>query len=184
MPRWVIEGYSTIFTELDEQLPAAPDVVFIQMGVGALAAAASRHYKSHDLAPRLIGVEPEKAACVLASIEAGEIVTVPGPHDSIMAGLNCGTPSIVAWPYVSGGYDAFMAVEDELAEEGMRALDAEGVTAGETGAAGLAGLLAAMDDAELRAAMGLDKDAKVLLLSTEGATDPVVYERIVGHPPT
>ncbi|MGH2790417.1 MAG: diaminopropionate ammonia-lyase, partial [Actinomycetota bacterium] len=141
VPRWVIEGYSTIFNELDSQLDTSPDVVFIQMGVGALAAAAARHNRSRAAAPTMIGVEPDHAACILASMEAGEIVTIPGPHDSIMAGLNCGTPSAVAWPYVSRGYDVYLAVGDERAEEGMRLLAGEELVAGETGAAGLAGLL-------------------------------------------
>ena len=183
VPRWVIEGYSTIFKELDEQLPGVPDVVFIQMGVGALAAAAARHYKARPDGMRMIGVEPESAACILASMEAGEIVTVPGPHDSIMAGLNCGTPSVVAWPYVSHGYDVYMSVADDLAKEGMRLLAGEGIVAGETGAAGLAGLLEVCAG-ELKDRLGLNSGSKVLLLNTEGATDPAAYERIVGHPPS
>ena len=68
-------------------------------------------------------------------------MTLPGPHDSIMAGLNCGRPSLIAWPIVSRGIDAFLAIPDERAREAMRALAAVGITAGETGAAGLAGLI-------------------------------------------
>ena len=85
---------------------------------------------------------------MLASMEAGEIVAVPGPHDSIMAGLNCGSPSIVAWPIVSRGIDAFIAIPDERAREAMRALASEGIVAGETGAAGLAGLIELLTGAE------------------------------------
>ncbi|MPZ69201.1 MAG: diaminopropionate ammonia-lyase [Actinobacteria bacterium] len=182
VPRWVIEGYSTIFKEVDEQLPEAPDVVFIQMGVGALGAAAARHFRSRSGGPRMIAVEPDHAACILASMEAGEIVTIPGPHDSIMAGLNCGTPSVVSWPDVSHGYDLYMSVSDRRAEEGMRILADEGIVAGETGAAGLAGLLEVCDG-PLKERLGLGSGSKVLLLCTEGATDPAAYERIVGRPP-
>jgi diaminopropionate ammonia-lyase len=182
VPRWVIEGYSTIFNELEAQLAQVPDVVFVQMGVGALAAAAARHYRSGAGAPAMIGVEPEHAACILASMEAGGIVTIPGPHDSIMAGLNCGTPSVVAWPYVARGYDAYLAVGDERAEEGMRLLAGEGLVAGETGAAGLAGLLE-VAGGELWDRLGLGARSTVLLLCTEGATDPAAYERIVGRSP-
>jgi len=183
VPRWVIEGYSTIFNELDDQLDEAPDVVFVQMGVGALAAAAARHFGSRALGrPQMIGVEPDHAACILASMETGEIVTIPGPHDSIMAGLNCGTPSVVAWPWVSRGYDVYLAVGDERAEEGMRLLAGEGLVAGETGAAGLAGLLEVLGG-ELGDRLGLGAGSTVLLLCTEGATDPAAYERIVGRPP-
>ncbi|MBA2312312.1 MAG: pyridoxal-phosphate dependent enzyme, partial [Actinobacteria bacterium] len=119
VPRWVIEGYSTIFWEIDDELERrgepGPDVVVIQLGVGALGAAAARHFRRArvDPAPLMIGVEPDRAACVLASMEAGEIVSIPGPHDSIMAGLNCGTPSVVAWADVSRGYDVYLAIPDD-----------------------------------------------------------------------
>jgi len=121
---------------------------------------------------------------MLAAMEAGEIVTVPGPHDSIMAGLNCGRVSIAAWPIVSTGMDAFIAVEDERAREAMRALARAGIVAGETGAAGLAGLielLKGVDNAKHRAALGISESTRALLIVTEGATDPQSYRSIVGR---
>lgn len=189
IPREVIAGYSTIFHEIDDALAARgegpPDVVVIQMGVGALAAAAIRHYRRPG-GPLILGVEPARAACVLASLEAGRIVEVPGPHDSIMAGLNCGAPSLIAWPLLRRGLDAAVAVEDELAREAMRLLAAEGVVAGETGAAGVAGLLALRREpggAELAAALGIGAHSRALVLVTEGATDPASYRQIVGAEP-
>jgi diaminopropionate ammonia-lyase len=180
VPRWVIEGYSTIFWEIEDQLDGASvDAVVIQLGVGALGAAAVRHWRIVSAArPVMIGVEPDRAACVLASLEAGRIVTIPGPHDSIMAGLNCGTPSIVAWPLVSAGFDAVAAIDDDRAREAMRALAFAGVVAGETGAAGVACLI------ELRASgalpeLGVTDRSRVVVLSTEGATDPQAYAEIV-----
>ena len=103
-PRWVIEGYSTIFAELDDQLAgiggwADIDVVVVPLGVGAFGAAAAAHLRAGREpgdGPRLVGVEPDSAACCLAAIEAGHVVEVPGPHDSIMAGLNCGLASMLA----------------------------------------------------------------------------------------
>ena len=109
VPRTVIDGYSTIFSELDAQLTAPPQVVVIPMGVGALLAAAVEHYAAHAT---IVAVEPRSAACGLHSAAAGHPVVVPGPHDSIMAGLNCGTVSRVAWPVVSRGVDVFVAVDD------------------------------------------------------------------------
>ena len=147
VPRWVMEGYSTILWEVDDELmrrgDEGPDLVAVQVGVGALAAAVVQHYRQtdRDPQPRLLSVEPLRAACMLTSMEAGEIVSVAGPHDSIMAGLNCGRPSIIAWPIVSAGIDAFVAISDERAREAMRALAGVGVIAGETGAAGLAGII-------------------------------------------
>lgn len=180
VPRRVIEGYSTIFAELDEQIDGAPDLIVVQVGVGALAAAAVRHFRHGPAAPEMVAVEPERAACVLASVEAGEIVTIPGPHDSIMAGLNCGTPSVVAWPDVSQGFDLYLATSDERARAAMRALADDGIVAGETGAAGAAGL-AEVAEAGL---VELRSDATVLLLVTEGATDPDAYRAVVGERPS
>jgi diaminopropionate ammonia-lyase len=176
VPRTVIEGYTTIFSEIDEQLAdAPPEVVVVPMGVGALAAAVVRHYAARAT---IIVVEPLSAACGLHSAEAGRPVEVPGPHDSIMAGLNCGMVSIIAWPTVSAGADVFVAVDDAAAESAMRDLDALGVVAGETGAAALAGLRAAVD-----AGVPDIAQRRVLVLCTEGATDPDAYRRIVGHAP-
>ncbi len=99
-----------------------------------------------------------------------------------MVGLNCGNASPIAWPVVSRGIDWLTAVGDTRAEEAMRMLAAEGIVAGETGSAALAGALAVAASAD-REAIGFTRYATVLLLCTEGATDPVNYERIVGHPP-
>jgi diaminopropionate ammonia-lyase len=190
VPAWVIEGYGTVFAEIEEQLDgrASPDVVAVPIGVGALAAAVVRHYWSAAgcsgavrRRPRLVGVEPTSAACLLESVAAGEIVTLDHPQDSIMAGLNCATPSLIAWPSVSRGIDAYVAVPDTRVPEAMRLLAADGIVAGETGAGGLAGMLALVEEPALEAArraLELGPDSRVLLLCTEGATDPEAYERL------
>ena len=182
VPRTVIEGYASIFAEIDAQLgdtmpDAMPDVVVVPMGVGALAAAAVQHFGSRAT---IVVVEPDSAACGLRSAAAGEPVVVPGPHDSIMAGLNCGTVSEVAWPAVSAGIDVFVAVGDDAAERAMRDLATVGVVAGETGAASLAGLRAV---AEADAPAPDLSGRRALVLCTEGATDPDAYLRIVGRAP-
>ncbi|HEX8969474.1 MAG TPA: diaminopropionate ammonia-lyase [Chloroflexota bacterium] len=193
-PIRVIEGYATLFWEIEDALASLrlpnPDLVAVQVGVGALAAAAVRHFRHADLKPSqrpcLVGVEPERAACLLASVEAGHPVTLAGVQDSIMAGLNCGTPSAVAWPLVSRGIDLHVAVDDDRARQAMRALARAGIVAGESGAAGLAGLLEVLTGppaTRLRSQLGVTSASNVLLLATEGATDPQAYQRIVGHPP-
>jgi diaminopropionate ammonia-lyase len=178
VPQWVVDGYATIFAEVDEQLTDRVDVVVAQMGVGGLAAAVAAHYSAQA---RVVVVEPLSAACGLRSAEAGHPVEVPGPHDSIMAGLNCGNVSIVAWPAIAAGTDVFVAVDDAAAERAMRDLAAIDVVAGESGAAGLAGLRALADSGatDMLALAG----RRALVVCTEGATDPVAYERIVGHAP-
>ncbi|MFM8863193.1 MAG: diaminopropionate ammonia-lyase, partial [Acidimicrobiia bacterium] len=163
IPAIVIEGYATIFAEVADQSAAAalpePDLVVIPMGVGALAAATAQWYRrdSFPSSMQLLGVEPVSANCVQASAEAGRIVEVPGPHRSIMAGLNCGLPSPVAWPWVSTGFDWFVSIDDADAEGAMRALADCGVVSGETGAASL-GAMQAIGDLTGR---GLGPDATV-----------------------
>ncbi len=193
VPLWVIEGYSTIFDEIDAQTQAAgwpdPTVVVVPIGVGALAAAVvGRHRRPGATAvPLLIGVEPDTANCAMASARAGRLVEVPGPHRSVMAGLNCGEASPVAWPWVSRGFDWFVAGGDDLAITGMRLLADQGVVSGESGACTV-GALAALADLARRspgdhAGLELDPHAVVLVLSTEGATDPDLYAEVVGATP-
>jgi diaminopropionate ammonia-lyase len=177
VPAHVIEGYATIFAEVDEQLDGStPDVVIVPMGVGALTAAVVAHYAARA---DVVAVEPLTAACGLESARAGRPVLVPGPHPSIMAGLNCGTVSLIAWPAVDAGVDVFVAVDDASAEQAMRELADYGIVAGETGAASLAGLRALVGSGAWESSAG----RSALVLCTEGATDPVAYARIVGSPP-
>jgi diaminopropionate ammonia-lyase len=191
VPRWVIEGYATIFAEVDDQLAErgmeSVDLVAVPMGVGALAAATVSHFWTGGRRrPVLVGVEPTSAACVLESVRRGAIATLEHPQDSIMAGLNCATPSLVAWPIVSRGLDVYVAVADERVPTAMRLLAEDGVVAGETGAAGLAGMLRlaeAAKDGHLPPELELGPDKRVLLLCTEGATDPVAYRRLTAQAP-
>jgi diaminopropionate ammonia-lyase len=184
-----MEGYTTILRELGDQLAEAGDssvdLVAAQMGVGGLATAVVWHYRRPELAdhPKIVGVEPLAADAILRSAQAGRMVEAPGPHTSIMAGLCCGIPSLVAWPIIAQGVDVFVAIDDEWAREAMRALATAGVVSGETGAAGLAGLLALLSGPERehhRQLLGLTSESRVVVISTEGATDPVSYQQIVG----
>jgi diaminopropionate ammonia-lyase len=188
-PRAVIAGYATIMHEIDEQLAAAcapqPDLILVQNGVGALAAAVGAHYGGHGgHGPLLVAVEPDDAACMLESLAAGRIVTVPGPHRSIMAGLNCGTLSMVAWPMLQRTFELCITVDDDRARRAMRLLADTGIESGESGASGLAGLLAlceATEFAELRGRFGIGTGTHVLVFSTEGATDPEAFAAVVGR---
>jgi diaminopropionate ammonia-lyase len=128
-----------------------------------------------------MSVEPTSADCLLESVEAGRIVSVSGPHDSIMSGLNCGRPSLVAWPTVSKGIDLLVAVDDEPAHEAMRLTADSGVVSGETGAAGLGGLLEILrpEEAEVRRTLGIGDETRVLIFNCEGATDPDAYRRVI-----
>jgi len=196
IPHWIAEGYSTLFAETDEQLAregaGGPDVVLVQAGVGGLLQAAVDHYRAKASQPMLGAVEPAEADALFASINTpdGDPVPSRGRQDSIMAGLNCHALSLSAWPVVRRGVELFLTVEDRYAEAAMRRLARPepgdpAITAGESGAAGLAGLLALLEAPELAAARGflhLGPASRVLLINTEGATDPEGYRRVVGEP--
>ena len=184
VPGWVADGYATIFAELAEQLGGAaraPPLVAIQLGVGALASAAVRAVAAPGRV--IVGVEPAGAACVLAAVRAGRPVLVPGPHTSIMAGLNCGLASRVALPDITAGIAAFCAIDDAAAEQAVRLLLRDGLRCGETGASGVAGLLALREahGEEAWTRLGLeDPRPAALAICTEGPTDPASFARITG----
>ena len=176
VPGWVVDGYSTMLTEVvaaiaSGELPE-PTVVVAQMGVGALSAAVARAFATRP-ARLLVGVEPTDAACVTESVVAGRLVSVPATGSTCMAGLNCGTPSPVAFESNLLGYDALVTVDDCFADEAVRLLHADGIDAGESGAAGLAGLLAQGD------ALGLGPGDTVLAFLTERPSDPDRFRRLV-----
>jgi diaminopropionate ammonia-lyase len=182
VPGWIVEGYSTLFAEVDAQLAEAgvtdPDLVVIPAGVGSLSQAGVIHYRSRPGSgtTALLTVEPGTAACVLASLVRGELGTI-STSETIMAGLNCGTPSMLAWPYLRDGLDAAVAVADAGAATAARDLAGYGIPAGPCGGASLAGARAVLtgEGAEgRRATLATDPDATVVLLSTEGvAANPV-----------
>ena len=187
IPRDIMQGYRLMADEAAGQWQGAPPThVFIQGGVGGVAAAVSVQMRaryrpgSRQPSPKIIVVEPDKAACLLASAELGALTAVPGNLDTVMAGLACGEPSLLAWQELERGAAAFMAIPDEAAIACMKLLAALGIVAGESGVAGLAGFLLAAGDPAARETLGLGPKSRVLLFSTEGATDPAVYARLVG----
>ncbi len=182
VPRDIMQGYRLMADEAADQWEGdPPSHVFIQGGVGGVAAAVSAQMRARfDPAPRVIVVEPDRAACLLASAELGEPTSIPGDLDTLMAGLACGEPSLLAWQELDRAAAAFMAVPDEAAVDCMRLLAGLGVVSGESGVAGLAGCLLALGDPAARASLELSETSRVLLFSTEGATDPELYRMLVG----
>jgi diaminopropionate ammonia-lyase len=176
IPRWVIDGYSTLFAELTEPV----DVVLVPAGVGSLTAAAVEWAACQSPPPRVIAVEPVTAACVSAALTAGRPVRVPTPGTS-MSGLNCGTVSAVAWPSLHDGLTGAVTVTDSQVHQAMRDLAGWGLAIGDCGAAPLAALrtLAAGENRELA---GLGAGSRVLLIATEGVTDHDSYHAIIGSP--
>ncbi len=188
IPRFVMQGYTVQADEAIEQLDTPPTHVFLQGGVGGFAAAVIARFW-HRLGaqrPRLIVVEPDLAACIYASVLAGKPTPVSGDLDTLMAGLACGEVSLLAWEILEQGMDDVLTVPDAAAADCMRLL-AEGIggdpplVAGESAVAGLAGALLALQNPPIAGALALDADSRVLLIGTEGDTDPELYQQIVGR---
>jgi len=171
----VVDGYATLFAEVAEQ--GAFDLVLVPVGVGSLAAAAARFAASRGA--KVIGVEPVTAACLTASLAAGRPTPVANPGTS-MAGLDCAEISEAAWPTLRDGIHGMLTVADPEVHAAMRELAAAGLAIGDCGAAPLAALRALATEphaAALRDAVALGPDSRVLLLATEGPTDPPAYDR-------
>lgn len=183
IPAWIVEGYTTLFAELDEQLgDTALDLLVVPVGVGSLAQAAIGHYRRPGIEdpPALLSVEPDRAACALASLHSDELTSV-ATSPTVMAGLCCETPSAAAWPYLRHGLDAAVAVTDAEALDAAGGLAAAGVPSGPCGAATLAAARLALGNPELREHLRIGRDATVVLLSTESSTaNPSAAE----HPAT
>ncbi len=188
-------GYLTLFHEIDEQIEqlgeSSPDFIIVQAGVGALAAAAGWYYcrRQAEKTPTLVLVEPTEAACLLESAASSEpaLQTTSGNLKTIMAGLNCGTPSPIAFEIIRSSVHLFVAIGDEWAKHAMRKFycpsgDDTQIESGESGAAGLAAMLA-MEKSPLlkglRERIGMTKDSSVLLINTEGITDRTNFDLIV-----
>jgi diaminopropionate ammonia-lyase len=198
IPHWIAEGYSTLFDEADEQRSAAgltaPDLIIVQAGVGGLLHAAVDQCRAWPVPPILVCVEPTDADPLFESINTpdGDPVLSRGKQRSIMAGLNTGRPSLSAWPVIRRGVELFLTIDDAWAEEAMRRLASPAagdpaVVAGESGAAGVAALLALSEAAELALARDFlrltRRRRRVMVIVTEGATDPDNYARVVGRAP-
>jgi diaminopropionate ammonia-lyase len=176
-PGWAVDGYATLFEEAAEQ--ADFNLLVVPVGVGSLASAAARFAAGRGVP--VVAAEPLTAACLSASIAAGSPQTVETPG-STMAGLDCAEVSPSAWPDLRAGISATIALEDEEAHTAMRELAGAGLVVGESGAAPLAALRVLAEDpdaAAVREAVRFGSTTRALLVATEGATDPVNYDKVV-----
>ncbi|RDE07817.1 diaminopropionate ammonia-lyase [Pelagibacterium lacus] len=190
IPGLVMQGYTALLQEARRALDQPPTHVFIQSGVGGIAAAMAGYlslvHGAHR--PFLVVVDPERAACLFESARAGRLVKVAPTAPTVMAMLECFEPSLVAWRILSRAADAFMTVGEDDAVRTMNRLarpqgEDPAIVAGESGGAGLAGVMRVAADPRLRALVGLTAQSRVLVVNTEGATDPGLYEKLVGLAP-
>lgn len=195
IPAWIMQGYGTMAMEAEKQLAEygceRPTHVFVQAGVGSLAGSVVGYFTNlyPDNPPTFVVVEADVAACLYEGAAAadGEIRMVGGDMQTIMAGLACGEPNTISWDILKNHVKVFIAAPDWVAAKGMRMLAAPikgdaPVTSGESGAApfgALAAMMSMPEYADLKEAVGLDENSRVLLFSTEGDTDPERYRNIV-----
>lgn len=191
IPKWIMQGYTTMGHEIMEQIPEKPTHIFLQAGVGSMAGAMTGFFSNlyNEDKPIIVIVEPAKADCLFQTAKAddGKLHNVTGDMDTIMAGLACGEPCTIGWDVLKGYADAFIRCPEYAAADGMRVLAAPvkgdtAVTAGESGAAAfgcMANILMDADLAEWKKLLKLDENAKILCISTEGDTDQKNYQDVV-----
>jgi len=192
IPLDVMSGYTVLANEITEQLSAdqRPTHIFVQGGVGGFASGMIAPFWHHwgRSRPKFIFITPDNVPAMLRSAEAGRRVTIEGDLETVMACLSCGELSLLAWQLLERTVDDTISIPEEAATETMRTL-ADGVggdapvVAGESGCAGIAGLIAAVNDGEAKSVLGLNDESRVLCICTEGATDPALYAQIVGKTP-
>jgi len=191
IPRWIMQGYTTMGHEIMEQIPEKPTHIFLQAGVGSMAGAMTGFFSNLyvEEKPMIVIVEPAKADCLYQTAKAddGELHIVTGDMDTIMAGLACGEPCTIGWDVLKGYADAFIRCPEYMAADGMRLLAAPvkgdtAVVAGESGAAAfgaMANILLDEELAEYKKMLKIDENSRILCISTEGDTDKENYQNVV-----
>ncbi len=184
VPLDVMRGYLVAAEEMVDEAEASGAALthlFLQAGVGGFAAPMAAYFRDRLGAdgPRIIVVEPTHANCLQASIEAGKLVAAEGGH-TVMGRLDCRKASLLAYEILRHTADDFLSIPDEMTFEAMRLLAGEGMEVGESGAAGLGGLIAATRDGAMRETLGIGATSQVLVVATEGVVDRVAYGKITG----
>ncbi|WP_070001101.1 diaminopropionate ammonia-lyase [Cellulosilyticum sp. I15G10I2] len=190
VPVWIMQGYATVAVEMIEDLgDQVPTHVFLQAGVGAFAGVIAEAFVMtyKEKAPRIIVVEADAASCLYESVQAGQIRNVAGDLNTIMAGLACGEPNPIAWDILKESTDVFIAASDEVTAKGMRILGSplagdKRIISGESGAVttGVLSVIAADESyKDLKERLEINEASVVILVSTEGNTDPQIYQDIV-----
>ncbi|WP_417430731.1 diaminopropionate ammonia-lyase [Kiloniella sp.] len=185
-PTDVMAGYGVMTNEITQELSPPPSHVFLQGGVGGLAASvcAALRQKWEKASPRVIIVEPDLASCLYASAVKDTLTSVQITEETIMAGLSCGEPSPLAWNILREEASDFLSIPDLFIAPAMKLLakpigNDPAIEAGESAVAGLAAIITVAQDTALRNDFRIDKTSRVLLIGSEGATDRALYDKII-----
>jgi len=193
IPAQIMAGYLSIFKEMENSLhtfaKAEIDIVFLQAGVGSFASSAVWYYLNRygNNKPKIIIVEPLEADGILESFKMKTLSASKGKQQTIMAGLNCGLPSYIAWPILQSGVNACVRIEDDYTRQAMRILadpmhDDPTIIAGESGAAGVAAFLAILQEKKFKSLLkhlDINESTRILFFNTEGDTDPESFHQII-----
>jgi len=184
-PTDVMAGYGVMAEEICDALTAPPTHLFIQGGVGGLAAAVTARLRQRTgTTTRVIVAEPELAACLFESGKTGDATAVQIEEETLMAGLSCGEPSGLAWQILREEVSDFLTIPESLVGPAMRLAarpvgDDPAIEAGESAVCGLAAMIVAARRPEMITALGLNGGSRVLIIGSEGATDIEIYQKIM-----
>lgn len=188
IPAHIVAGYLTLFKEIQTEYQDKIDIVFLQAGVGSFAGAGVYHFLQSfgKDRPKIVIVEPNEADAILYSFQQNALSTSQGNSETIMAGLNCGTPSLGIWDLLKNGVDASIKIDDKYAKIAMRELYSptntdKQIISGESGASGLAGFIAITQEKDfqpLLKELNINEKSNILFISTEGATDIEMFNKI------
>jgi diaminopropionate ammonia-lyase len=193
IPMYIAAGYKTMMTEMENSIhpPEEPlvDFVFIQAGNGTWASSVVAYYRIRypGKMPKLITVEPTECDCIMESFRNEKLSRTTKSQKTAMAGLRCATPALLAWDILKNGIDVFMSIPDAYAIKAMQDFyypfkKDKQIFAGESGAAGLGGLIAIATDPALQGLkkeIGLNEESRILVFVTEGVTDSEVFEELI-----
>ncbi|EWG53734.1 hypothetical protein FVEG_12104 [Fusarium verticillioides 7600] len=181
VPQWIVDGYGTMMREVDKQLGSTKaDLAIAPVGVGSFAQAVVSHFKRRGTPTSTLTVEPDTAACLWKSLEKGEFTEIP-TTGTIMAGLNCGAPSTIAWDVLKNGVDASLTISDYEAHQSAMYLQSQGINAGPCGASTLAALRRLTP--EDKKALRLSEKSTVVIFCTERNRDYDVPHDVSGNDP-
>ena len=186
VPKLTMAGYSVMMKEISEQINNQKvSHIILQAGVGGMAAAmvaGLARYLNH--VPQIIIVEPDSAACVLASINTGKIEKISIEKESIMGGMSCGEVSLVPWQILKKSVNYCVTVSDDYISKTIKylancELSYEKIIGGECSTPGIISLIGLCNDAKIRKKINLNEDSNVLLFGCEGDADEELYQKLL-----